>query len=123
MSEEPKKTHYELSVGAIAVLSEILPTPQWYKDDPKQGVLIGRAFAASEALPDVPPRPTPEKDETKDSFETRADVWANPIMEFEWTEKQKDAVKKCVAHYLKQGAFSVTKHTVALLTLLGLDDE
>jgi hypothetical protein len=119
----PKANHYELSVGTIAVLQEILPTPQWYKDDPKQGVLVGRAYYANEALPDLPPRPKPEKDEDKDVFEARIKAWADPILEFEWTDKQKDAVKTCVRHYLKQGAFSVTEHTVAMLHMLGLDDE
>ena len=119
----PKSTHYELSVGALAVLQEILPTPTWYKEDPKQGVLIGRAYAATEALPDLPRRPMPEKDETKEAFDERATTWASPVLEFEWTDKQKDAVKTCVRYYLKQGAFTVTEHTVALLRLLGLDDE
>lgn len=123
MSDAPKSTHYELSTGAVAVLGEILPTPQWYKDDPKQGVLIGRAFAACEALPELTNRPVPSKDEAKDAFDARVEVWASPILEFEWTEKQKDAVKKCVGYYLKQGAFLVTSHTVSLLHLLGLDDE
>lgn len=123
MSDAPASTTYNLSTGAIAVLSEILPTPQWYKDDPKQGVLIGRAFAASEALPDTPPRPKPEQDESKEAFEKRIEAWADPILMFDWTEKQKDAVRTCVRYYLKQGAFSVTTHTVQLLKLLGLDDE
>ena len=119
----PKTTHYELSIGAVAVLQEILPTPTWYKEDPKQGVLIGRAYAATEALPDIPKRPAPEKDEPKESFEARAEEWAKPVVEFEWTDKQKDAVKVCVRFYLKQGAFTVTEHTVGMLHLLGLDDE
>lgn len=122
MTEAPKSTTYNLSTGAVALLHEILPTPQWYKDDPKQGVLIVRASSAIDALPDVE-RPKPEKDEDKDGYEARIDAWASPVLEFEWTDKQKDAVKKCVSFYLKQGAFAVTKHTVALLHLLGLDDE
>jgi hypothetical protein len=119
----PKTTHYELSIGAIAVLQEILPTSQWYKDNPKQGLLVGRAYTASEALPDTPPRPVAAKDEEKDAFEKRVDIWAEPVLEFDWTDKQKDAVKVCVAFYLKQGAFMVGKHIVALLHMLGLDDE
>jgi hypothetical protein len=42
---------------------------------------------------------------------------------FEWTDKQKDAVRVCVRYYLKQGAFAVNINTVALIKLLGLDDE
>lgn len=121
--KKPTTTHYELPTGAVAILEEILGTPTWYKEDPKQGVLIVRAVAALEALPETPKRPAPEKDETKEAFEVRADAWAAPVLEFEWTDKQKSAVKTCVGYYLKQGAFAVNVNTVALLSLLGLDDE
>ena len=122
MSEQ-KTTHYELPTGAVAILQEILSTPQWYKDDPKQANTIVRAVQALDALPDLTDRPKPEKDEAKEAFEVRADAWAAPILQFDWTDKQKEAVKKCVAFYLKQGAFSVNANIVSLLVLLGLDDE
>ena len=123
MTDAPATTHYELSVASIAILTEILPTPTWYKEEAKQATLIGRAYSANDALPDVPTRPVPKEKESKESFEARIDVWANPILEFDWTDKQKDAVKVCVRYYLKQGSFTVTEHTVALLHMLGLDDE
>jgi hypothetical protein len=121
-NDAPKTTHYELPQGAIAILREILPSPTWYKEDPKQGVLIARSVGAYEALPEID-RPVSEKEESARDFEKRAKAWAETVLEFEWTEKQKDAVKICVRHYLKQGAFTVTKHTVAMLRLLGLDEE
>lgn len=124
MSQDaPKTTHYELPTGAVAMLEEIIPQSAWYKDDPKQGFLIVRATSAFEALPDTAPRIKPEKDETKDSFDARVEAWAKPVLEFEWTDKQKDAAKTCVRFFLKQGAFAVNTNTVALLRLLGLDDE
>lgn len=124
MSTEPNKnTHYELPTGAIAILEEILGTPTWYKDDPKQGVLIVRAVGALEALPETKPRPVAEKDESRESFQKKVDVWAADILQYDWSEKQKAAVRTCVAYYLKQGAFAVNTNTVALLSLLGLDDE
>lgn len=122
-TDAPKTTHYELPTGAIAILEEILPTPTWYKEDPKQAKTIVSADAALTALPDTSPRPEPLKDETKDAFGERVDAWASANLEFDWTDRQKEAVKKCVAYYLKQGAFAVNRNTVALLTLLGLDDE
>jgi len=121
--KKPSTTQYELPTGAIAMLEEIIPQPQWYKDDPKQGFLIVRATSAFEALPDTAPRIKPEKEETKEDFEARADDWAKPGLMFEWTDKQKDAVKVCVRYFLKQGAFAVNTNTVALLHMLGLDDE
>ena len=124
MSTDPKApSHYELPTGAVTILEEILSTPQWYKDDPKQAKTIVHAVGALDALPDTPKRPKPDKDEDKEFFEARVDVWAAPILMFNWTDKQKEAVKKCVSFYLKQGAFSVNCNIVALLTLLGLDDE
>jgi hypothetical protein len=122
-AEGPKSTQYELPTGAVALLEEILPTPQWYKDDPKQAKTIVHAVGALDALPDTVKRPEVKKDEAKEDFENRADAWASPILMFEWTDKQKEAVKKCVGYYLKQGAFLVNVNTVALLRLLGLDDE
>jgi len=116
-------THYELSVGAIAMLAEVLAMGQWYKDDKQQAVLMGRGFAAHEALPDLPKRPKPAKDESKEDYDDRIEEWAKPVMEFEWTDKQKEAVKTCVKFFLKQGAFSVTKHTMLILKLLGLTAE
>ena len=77
----------------------------------------------STAMPDLNDRPQPEKDEKREAFEVRVDAWAKPIQMFLWSDKHKEAVKKCVAYYLKQGAFAVNANTVALLTLLGLDDE
>lgn len=121
--EQKKPTQYELPTGAIAILEEILGTPTWYKDDPKQGVLIVRAVAALDALPDTAARPIAEKDELRESFEKKIDAWAKTNLMFDWTDKQKSAVKTCVAYYLKQGAFAVNTNTVSLLRLLGLDDE
>jgi len=117
------KTHYELPTGAVAILHEILATPQWYKEDQKQARTIVSAVGALDALPDLTDRPQPEKDEKREAFEDRADAWAKPVLMFEWSDKQKEAVKKCVAFYLKQGSFAVNANTVALLTLLGMDDE
>jgi hypothetical protein len=122
-AEGPKTTHYELPTGAIAILEEILATPTWYKDDPKQAKTIVHAVGALDALPETVTRPTVDKDEQRDSFEKKVDAWAKLNLMFEWTDKQKEAVKKCVGYYLKQGAFAVNTNTVALLTLLGLDDE
>jgi len=121
--DQKKTTQYELPVGSVAVLLEILPTPQWYKDDPKQAKTIVHAVSALDALPETGPRPTPEKDEARDAFDSRVDAWAKPTLMFDWSDKQKEAVKKCVSYYLKQGAFSVNSNIVAILTLLGLDDE
>ena len=123
MSTEQKNTQYELPTGAITILEEILPTPQWYKDDTKQAKTIVHAVQALDALPETAARPKPEKDEDKDSYEKRVDTWSVPILMFNWSDKQKEAVKKCVGFYLKQGAFTVNSNIVALLTLLGLDDE
>ncbi len=123
MSAEQKNTQYELPTGAVVILEEILATPSWYKDDPKQAKTIVHAVQALDALPETVARPKPEKDEDKDSYEKRVDAWASPILMFNWSDKHKEAVKKCVGYYLKQGAFSVNTNIVALLTLLGLDDE
>lgn len=121
--DAPKTTQYELPTGAVAILEEILPTPQWYKEDPKQAKTIVHAVAALDALPETAARPKPEKDEDKDAFEARVDAWAEVNLMFNWTDKQKEAASKCVSHYLKQGAFSVNVNLVALIRLLGLNDE
>lgn len=124
MSQDaPKTTQYELPTGAVAILEEIIPLAGWYKDDPKQGLLIARSVSAMDALPETAPRIKADKDESKGDFDARVDAWASPILMFEWTDKQKDAAKKCVTHFLKQGAFNPNKTTVALLRLFGLDDE
>lgn len=123
MNEVKSPTQYSLSVGAIALLQEILPTPGWYKDDAKQAQLIGRSHSAAEALPDLPPRPVQEKEESKESFEKRVDDWAAPMMNVEWTDKQKGATCTCFKFYLKQGAFRVNEHVISLLALYGLEDE
>lgn len=125
MSDEKKNqpTQYELPTGAVAILENVLASPNWYKDDPKQAKTIVHAVGALDALPDLTDRPKPAKDEDGDAFNARVDAWAKPILMFNWTDKQKEAVKKCVAHYVKQGALAVNSNTVALLTLLGLDDE
>lgn len=122
-TEAPKPTHYELPTGAVAILEEILPTPQWYKDEQKQAALIVRAMDAVDALPETAARPKPEKDETKGDFDARADAWAATNLEFNWTDKMKEAAKACVKYYIKQGALSINANSVALITLFGLADE
>ena len=123
MSEAQKPIQYELPTGAIAILEEVLPTPQWYKDEPKQAGLIVRAMQAADALPATADRPKPEKDETKEAFEVRADAWAAVNLEFFWTDKQKEAAKACIKYYIKQGALAINPNSVALITLFGLIDE
>jgi hypothetical protein len=115
--------HYELPVGAIVLLDSILTQPQWYKENPRGGSLIVRAVQASDALPDIPARIQPEKDETQYAYDRRLYKWSDLVYEFDWTGKQREAVKVCVQHFLKQGAFASTKYCVALLCLLGLDDD
>lgn len=122
-TESPKTIQYELPTGAIAILEEILTTPTWYKEDPKQARLIVAASNALDALPDTTLRPQPNKDEAANAYKERVDAWAELILMFEWTDRQKETVKKCVAYYLKQGAFAINHNTVALIRILGLDDE
>jgi hypothetical protein len=119
----PTKTKYTISVGAASVLAEILPTTQWYKDEAKQGQLICRSFAACEAIPELPDRPKPDKDELASAHEIRLNKWGDPKVEVEWTDKEKEAVRACMRYYLKQGAFMVTKYAIELLMLLSLNDE
>lgn len=125
MSDEKKQspTHYELPAGAIAILEEILPSPEWYKDDAKQGLQITRAVAALEALPETDKRPKPETGEDKEAFQERVAAWSAVLHSFEWTDKHRDSVKVCVRFFLKKGAFMVNDNTVSLLKLLSLDDE
>ncbi len=118
----PTKTKYNISTGSAAILAEILPTTQWYKDEAKQGQLICRAFAACEALPELPDRPKKDAGEDK-SFDVRVEKWGDPKVEVEWSDKEKEAVRACMRFYLKQGAFMVTAYAIELLNLLSLNDE
>lgn len=113
-------THFELSAGAILILSSSLGRNGWYKDDPKPDVLCGRGFSAHEALPEFTDMPTPGKDETKEAFEERFDKWAEKIYQFEWTPKQKDAARACLRYFFKQGIYSSTKYTIEAMRFLGL---
>lgn len=116
-------TKLQISIGAIAILDSIIGLPSWYKDEPKQGMLLCRAVSARDALPEIPPALKPEKDEAQKDFDARVEKWAEPKMEVEWNDKQKEAVKACVKFFLKQASFTVTKPTIELLRILGLDEE
>lgn len=124
-NDAPTSTHYELPTGAIAVLEELLPTAQWYKDDPKYAKLLCTAVDALDALPETAPRPVPEKDETVAAYEARIAPWNDKVLMFDWTDKQRDAARKCIQHYLKLGQLNgATTSTVALIRLfkLHIDD-
>jgi len=122
--EVPPKKQYELPTGAVTILDEILPTPQWYKDDPKYAKLLCNAKDALDALPETKPRPDPKPDETRAAFEKRVDPWSSEILMFEWTDKQKDAAKKCVQFYLKAGNLGgAAAPTIALIKLFGLQHD
>jgi hypothetical protein len=123
MSNDKNTTHYELPAGAIAILDAIMPTNTWYKEEPKQAAMIVHSVAAVEELPDLGERLKPEKDETQTSFDARVDAWSARNFEFDWSDKQKNAAKKCVQFYLKQGALDAKPAIVALLKLLQLTDD
>lgn len=117
------KQHYELPTGAIAILQDILPTAIWYKEEVKKSKLMVHSVDAEEALPVTEKRPTPTKEESQDAFEARVDKWADKVLMFEWTEKQRDAAKKCFAYYLKQANLTATPNTVALIRLFKTEDD
>lgn len=122
-TEAPAKAKYTLTVGAASILAEILPTTQWYKDEAKQGQLICRSFAACEALPDIADRPVKTKEDSQKYYDELTAKWGDVLVEVEWTDKEKEAVRACVRFYLKQGAFMVTKYAIELLNALSLNDE
>lgn len=119
----PEKKPYELTAACISMLEDILPTSEWYKDDPKQGLLLVRGVDAYETLPDLGERPRKLETESVSDFEARGDAWGERVFQFEWTDKERDAVKHCVKHYLKKGVFRATANTKALLHFLSLHDE
>jgi len=79
--------------------------------------------SARDALPEIPDVLKADKDEPQKDFDVRVKKWAEPKLEVEWNDKQRDAVRICVKFFLKHASLAATSSTVELLTLLGLEDE
>lgn len=118
---DPKKPKpYTLRAGGVALLAQYLPTPHWYKDDAKQASTLVTAVAALDALPEVPDKPKPENGESREAFEARFTAWRTPACSFEWTDRQRETVKKCIAHHLKQAALPSDEDTLDTLRAVDL---
>ncbi len=125
MSENDKNKTSPLTLtGAnIAVLGALLPQPSWYKEHPKQALMIMRAVAAHEALPDIGKIPTPEKGEDQAAFEAREKAFSDREFPVELQTKNIEAVKTCLKFMLKNGALGATKHTVRLIKVFDLGND
>jgi hypothetical protein len=116
-------TQYELPTGAVAILNTILPMATWYKDEQKQARLIVDAVSADDALPATPPRPEQATGEKPEAYGVRVGTWGEPVLMFQWTERQKSAAKACVRYFLRNGNLAVNANTLALINLFNLDEE
>lgn len=121
MSDVITTTQYEARSGAIAILHNLLPSPQWYKDDPKQAKTIVRAVEADDALP-LTEKLEQGKDESDSAWEARYKVWAGITLIFHWTDEQKAVAKKCVTHYIKGGNLAANRDVASLVKLLQIED-
>ncbi|MCF1193263.1 hypothetical protein LRR18_16860, partial [Mangrovimonas sp. AS39] len=78
------------------------------------------AVAALDALPDVPDKPKPENGETREAFEGRFTAWRTKACSFEWTDRQRETAKKCVAHHLKQAVLPSDEDLLDTLRVVDL---
>ena len=116
-------TEYELPLGALTLLKTILTSAVWYKDDMRQARLIVDAVAAEDALPILPEPLTLVAGETDREFGARVKVWGKVIYVVAWSDRHKEAVKKCLQYYIKNGNLTATSNTVALIKLLQIAEE
>lgn len=100
----------KLDNGAVEALRATLASPGWYEDP-------GTAYRAGQILE------LPELDLTAPPIEEAASLWRKEPRELVLTERQRATAKTCVESYLKKGAFSINRHSMALIRELGLAPE
>jgi hypothetical protein len=120
----------ELTRGAVQLLEQMLMQPEWAKDTAtlyRAGALLERIdgeFGGDKA-PEVPKWDKDEEPDTAEveQFNRQMDEWANRSVEFEVSEKEREACKTCVNESVKKGQVRPTKHYMRIAQALGLAED
>lgn len=100
-----------MSQGAVNLLRSIVSGNGWAKTI--QDIMLGGGLMVK--LPEYANIPTEDK---------KAKEWAEiKEAEFEVTEKERDSIKKAIAHFVELGAIPTNKGAVELLTAFGYAPE
>jgi hypothetical protein len=96
----------QLTTGGVLLLKHLLSQPNWY--DGKVPLILAAGQVLE--LPALTAEPPKNEDE------------ATAVVAVEVTEKQREALKACVAYWAGKSAFGPSKHVAILLGVLGLAD-
>ena len=103
----------DITNGGVALLTQVLPAQQWYKDKPMKIGLAGN---------DLNERLSAVKKADDSASAEEQDEWADQPYTLEMNENEREAAKACVQFFWKQGAFNLSKHIAKLIHVLGLDE-
>jgi len=110
------KTHeLALTNGAVLVLKSVLPSQGWYEGSP-----ISIPIAAN----DINERLSDIKQPKQEASDEQLVEWDRKTYTLSGvTEKQREAMKRCVSFYLKKATLPIINSTAVLINELGLSEE
>lgn len=107
----------KLNQGAVKFLRDMLALPGW-ANTVKDIILGGQLLV--DVVPEVPN--PPEGADANDREKVMG--WANTeVAEFEVTENQREAVRRCLKHFAEKGAIPPVKNAMLLLVAFGYDEK
>jgi hypothetical protein len=105
---------------SAAALTEVLEAPGWSKT-PADIMLAGQLLV--DVLPEITRPEAVVKARTQAECRKADAAWCDLAIAFEVSEKQREAVKRCLTHWTEKGALPGGRYSAALLAAFGFTAE
>ena len=113
----PVSHKLELTRGSLRFLHQMIAAPGWAKTI--QDIMLGGKLLA-ETLPPFEAVPEKRNTETPTDYDKRVKAWnAEAAAVFEITEKDREACKRALEHFAREGAIPPNEHSAKLLAAFG----
>ena len=125
MSEDKKNVTHEVTRGGITLLTSCMAQPGWSKK-PAELYAAGGLLEELDDLFGGDKQPQALTGDSVDPLilkdtEAKIKEWMNKKVELKLSEKQRDAAKAALNHFVSQGQIAPTKHFCVLGTALGIE--
>jgi len=106
-----------INTGAVRFLRDMLSATGWAKTT--SDIILGGGLLVT-TVPEVPEPPAQDAKSDKNEQKRLNLEWAKtPVPEFEVSEKEREACRKCIKHFADQGAIPPNNQGAQLLVAFG----
>jgi hypothetical protein len=111
----------KINTGSVRFLRDMLSATGWAKTT--SDIILGGGLLVS-TVPEVPEPPAQDNKLSKaEQLKVNQEWAATPVPEFSVSEKEREAIRKCVKHFAEQGAIPPNKQGADLLVAFGFSTE